>query len=61
MKAQRVRRLAVVDEQDRLAGMISMNDLVIRASCRQRADVSGEDFLDTLKAISAHSRETIAA
>jgi CBS domain-containing protein len=61
MKAQRVRRLAVLNEQDRLAGIISMNDLVIRASCRQKAEVSGEDFLDTLKAICAHSRETVAA
>jgi CBS domain-containing protein len=61
MKERRVRRLPVLDGQERLAGIISMNDLVLRAECRTRADVSGEAFLDTLKAICAHAREAMPA
>lgn len=61
MKAQRVRRLPVLDGQGRLAGIISMNDLVMRAECRAGADVPGEEFLDTLKAICTHSREAVPA
>lgn len=61
MKEQRVRRLPVLDGQERLAGIISMNDLVMRAACRAGADVSGEEFLATLKAICAHSREAVPA
>lgn len=61
MKQQRVRRLPVLDGQERLAGIISMNDLVMRAACRAGADVSGEEFLTTLKAICAHSSEPVPA
>lgn len=61
MKERRVRRLPVVDAEGRLAGIISMNDLVMRAECRSRADVSGETFLDTLRAICAHTREGVSA
>jgi len=61
MKEQRVRRLPVLDGQERLAGIISMNDLVMRAECRARAAVSGEEFLETLKSICASSREAVPA
>lgn len=61
MKERRVRRLPVLDGQERLAGIISMNDLVMRTECRPGADVSGEAFLDTLKAICAHAREAVPA
>jgi CBS-domain-containing membrane protein len=61
MKEARVRRLPVLDGQERLAGIISMNDLVMRAECRPGADVQGKAFLDTMKAICAHARETVAA
>lgn len=61
MKERRVRRLPVLDGQERLAGIISMNDLVMRAECRAGADVSGEAFLNTLKAICAHTREAVPA
>src|SRR6266508_433936 len=44
MKKERVRRLPVLDGQERLAGIISMNDLVMRAGCRTGADVPGEEF-----------------
>ena len=61
MKERRVRRLPVLDAEGRLAGIVSMNDLVMRAEYRPKADVSGEAFLGTLKAISAHTRETVSA
>jgi CBS domain-containing protein len=61
LKEQRVRRLPVVDRQDRLVGIISMNDLVMRAECRKGAEVPGEEFLETLKAICAHAGRAVAA
>ena len=61
MKEQRVRRLPVVDEQERLAGIISVNDFAIHAECHPRAHVSGEAFLDTLKAICAHAQQSVTA
>jgi CBS domain-containing protein len=61
LKDRRVRRLPVVDEQDRLVGIISMNDLVTRAECRRGAEVPGEEFLDAMKAICAHPTPTGAA
>jgi CBS domain-containing protein len=54
MKNRRVRRLPVVDRQQRLVGVISLNDLAIRAECRRDADIPGEEFLDAMKAICAH-------
>jgi|SRR5688572_11290913 len=61
MREQRVRRLPVLDGQERLAGIVSMNDLVMRAECRTGANVQGEKFLETLKSICAHSREAVPA
>jgi CBS domain-containing protein len=61
MKQYRVRRLPVLDESGRLAGIISLNDLVMRAECRTGAAVPGEQFLETLKSICAHSTETVSA
>jgi hypothetical protein len=61
MTERRVRRLRVLDGEGHLAGIIAMNDLVMRAECRPKADVSGEVYLDTLKAICAHAREAMSA
>lgn len=61
MKERRVRRLPVLDGDGRLAGIISMNDLVMRADCRAGAEVPGEAFLDTMKAICSHSRAAVHA
>jgi CBS domain-containing protein len=60
MRTRRVRRLPVVDSNDRLAGIISLNDLVVRASCRPKADLPGEALLDTLRTICAHTREAVS-
>ena len=59
MKEQRVRRVPVVDEQQRLIGIVSLNDLVAHAECRKDAAVSGEQFIDTMKAICAHQTEAV--
>jgi CBS domain-containing protein len=61
MKQRRVRRLPVLDAQGRLVGIISVNDLVMRADCRSGADVSGQAFLDAFRAICAHTREAVPA
>jgi CBS domain-containing protein len=61
MKQRRVRRLPVLDAQERLVGILSVNDLATRADCRSGADVSGQAFLDTFKAICAHTREAVTA
>jgi CBS domain-containing protein len=54
LKEHRVRRLPVVNRQDRLVGVLSLNDLVRRAECRQGIGVPGEEFLETLRVICAH-------
>jgi CBS domain-containing protein len=61
MKERRIRRLPVLDSDGRLAGMLSINDLVMRTDTRAGAAVPGELFLDTLKAISAHTHEPVSA
>jgi CBS domain-containing protein len=52
--------LPVVDQQDRLAGIISLNDIVAHAECRRGAEVPGEEFLDALKTICASQATTAA-
>ena len=54
IKDRRVRRLPVVDRQERLVGMVSLSDLVSRAEFRRDAAIPGEEFLDAMKAICAH-------
>ena len=54
LKAHRVRRLPVVNRQNRIVGVLSMNDLVRRADGRQGTGVPGEELLETLRVISAH-------
>jgi CBS domain-containing protein len=56
MKAEKVRRLPVISANGTLEGMLSMNDIVRVAEPgkgRDGADVSYEDVVKTLKAISA--------
>jgi len=61
MKERRVRRLPVLDAEGRLAGILSLNDLVLRAECRPGAAVSGEAFLETMRTICAHKGQPVAA
>lgn len=59
MGERRVRRLPVLDQQQRLAGIVSMNDLVARAECRPEADIPGDEFLATLKSVCQHSAAAV--
>lgn len=54
MKDKKVRRLPVVDRQQRLVGVISLNDLALKADVRRDAEIPGEEFLDAIKSICAH-------
>jgi CBS domain-containing protein len=58
MKNHAVRRVPVVTADGRLTGLISIDDLVVRADRHKGAAVSAEDVLDALRAISAR---TVAA
>jgi CBS domain-containing protein len=61
MKERRVRRLPVLDRQERLVGIVSMNDLVARADRHSGANVPGEEFLATLKSICGHAVAAVPA
>jgi CBS domain-containing protein len=58
MKNHAVRRLPVVMTDGRLAGLISLDDLVVRADSHKGAAVSDADVFDALKSICAR---TVAA
>jgi CBS domain-containing protein len=53
MKAQRVRRLPVVDAEGRLKGILSLNDLV-----RHPGAVSSTEIVSTMASIGEHRRPT---
>jgi CBS domain-containing protein len=53
MKNHAVRRLPVVTADGRLRGLISIDDLVLRADSHKGADVSNEDVLDAFRSIGA--------
>lgn len=57
MERGRFRRLPVVDDDGMLQGMLSMNDLILAAGehrGRSAPELSADDVMKTLKAISAH-------
>jgi CBS domain-containing protein len=60
MREQGVRRLPVVNNGT-LRGMLCLNEITLKAS--KRGDISYDDVVDTLKAISEHriARQTVAA
>jgi CBS-domain-containing membrane protein len=60
MRQSRVRRLPVIDSEENVVGILSLNDMVRRAEPagkRGRPGVSSEDVLATLKAICAPRTE----
>jgi CBS domain-containing protein len=60
MRKHRVRRLPVVDQQQRLSGILSINDLAINASAVLPGAVPATELLETLQAICAHEKGTAA-
>lgn len=56
MKAQRVRRLPVVDAEGRLQGILSLNDVVTHAGAASPAEIVG-----TLTSICEHRRSATVA
>lgn len=60
----RVRRLPVLDEDNRLQGILSLNDIVLRTMAgrdQKAGEVSHADIVNTLKAVCApHSRAAAA-
>jgi CBS domain-containing protein len=55
MQSAQLRRLAVVDDDGRLHGILSINDVVLHsAKGRSKKHVSHRDVMATLKALSEH-------
>lgn len=57
MQQHRVRRLPVVDSEGELKGMLSMNDIVLKAERKgdgKTPEIRYADVVDTYKAICAH-------
>jgi CBS domain-containing protein len=57
MRKHRVRRLPVVDQQQRLAGIVSINDLAINSSSTLPDSVPAQELLETFQAICAHEQQ----
>jgi len=60
MRKHRVRRLPVVDREQRLTGIVSINDLAINASPSLPDSVPAQEFLETFQAICAHEKHAVA-
>ncbi len=56
MRKHRVRRLPVLDQHQRLAGILSLNDLAINASPSLPDSVPAQELLETFQAICAHEK-----
>jgi CBS domain-containing protein len=64
MQAYKVRRLPVTDEQRRLKGILSINDIVMNArpsTARVSAEPSANDLLAVMKSISQHPLPAVRA
>ncbi len=60
MRRHRVRRIPVVDEQDRLVGIVSLNDLALEFQKEQgqrRKSIKAREVAETLAAICEHQRQ----
>lgn len=54
MRAQQVRRLPVVDSEGTLAGILSLDDIVLFAEDKAIGELTYTDVVDTMKAIYEH-------
>jgi CBS domain-containing protein len=61
MQQRQVRRLPVINADDgKLAGILSLNDIALKARSDARAELSAQDVENTLKAICAHPVVSLA-
>lgn len=58
MQQRRVRRLPVI-EKGKIVGLLSLNDLALKARSSDQAELSAQDVEETLKEISAHSTSAL--
>jgi CBS domain-containing protein len=57
MQQKQVRRLPIISaEEGRLQGILSMNDVALKAKADRKAELSPEDVEDTLRAICTHPK-----
>jgi CBS-domain-containing membrane protein len=55
MQQRKVRRLSIMNADDgKLAGILSLNDIALKAQAEGKAELSAQDVENTLKAICAH-------
>ncbi len=55
MQQMQVRRLPIISAEDgRLAGILSMNDVALKAKADRKAELSAEDVENTLRGICTH-------
>ena len=61
MQQKQVRRLPIISPEDgRLQGILSMNDLALKATTERKAELSAEDVESTMRAICAHRSGALA-
>jgi CBS domain-containing protein len=55
MQQRRVRRLPIINADDgKLAGILSLNDIALKAQVNGKAELSAQDVENTLKAVCTH-------
>ena len=57
MRSDQLRRLPVVDDEGRLVGVLSLNDIILnsrKGKSKKKAHVSHGEVMDALKALSQH-------
>ena len=59
MRREKVRRLPVIGRSGKLAGVLSINDVVLHAG-EARGDISYEDVVSTFRAVCKHSKTSQA-
>jgi CBS domain-containing protein len=61
MEQRQVRRFPIINADDgKLAGILSLNDIALKAQSDARAELSAQDVENTLKAICAHHKSALA-
>lgn len=61
MRSAKVRRLPVVDDSGAVQGLLSINDIALRVNRTHGDDLSYEQVLNTIKAVSEHRPQHQAA